>query len=581
MFRKISTMQGKLIILVIVLITLSAAAVGYLSIQQLYRYGNANSENLRELLIRSQQSQVKDLGDSTYTLISQYNDRIISGELTIEDAQQRALSRISAMRYDNNQGYFWVHSATEPRRPVMVMHPNNPGLNGTDISGINDFDTVDKIFYEGNIYAKHDQIISKNIQPMHLFVRMNEVCLKDGEGFVTYYWTKAGAAKDVGYPKLSYVRLFEPWGWVVGTGFYIDDVDNEVTAANALTQSVVKSAVGKVVLTTIISLLIALFLSLLIISRILKPVKAMVVSVQQIADGDLTQQIKVQSRDEIGVLAGAFNKMVDNLKAMVDDIQKSSGQLASHSQELASSSEEVSATVEEVASTTNEVAATSAQGADNAESAARESKNVQKVAEEGNLSVQETIQQINAIAQVSKDVSSAVQKLGEQSSQIGQIINTITSIADQTNLLALNAAIEAARAGEHGRGFAVVAEEVRKLAEQSAKAAREITNLIKDIQAGVSEAVNAMEHGTAAVNGGVEVAGKAGASLHRIIAAAEKNTDIIQDVAAGSRQVNEGTQQLTAANEQISSAVQQVTSAAQDLAQIANGLQNTVERFKV
>jgi methyl-accepting chemotaxis protein len=334
---------------------------------------------------------------------------------------------------------------------------------------------------------------------------------------------------------------------------------------------------------TLIAMIIMLGVALLIANFISKPIINLSKIAEAVARGDLTQKVDAgrNSKDEIGTLTAAFEKMVDNLKAMIGDIRKSSDRLTSHGQELASSSEEVSATVEEVASTTNEVAAISAQGAENAQAAALESEQVRQVAEEGNRAVKETVEKINSIASSTENVSNAIQKLGEQSNKIGEIINTITDIADQTNLLALNAAIEAARAGEHGRGFAVVAEEVRKLAEQSAGAANEITGLIKEIQDGVGGAINAMEQGTREVSEGVQVASNAGASLQQIIKAVEKNTAMIQDIAAGAKQANEGTQQLTTAGEQIASTVQQVSSSAQELANIAAELQNTVAKFRV
>ena len=336
------------------------------------------------------------------------------------------------------------------------------------------------------------------------------------------------------------------------------------------------------VLVTIIAIAIMLVIAILIANTVSKPMVKLSRAAEAIAHGDLTRKVEVGNRkDEIGALAGAFAEMVDSLKAMIISVQDSSAQVASHSQELASSSEEVSATVEEVASTTNEVAATSSQGAENAGSAAQESEQVQQVAEEGNKAVQETVEKIKSIANSSESVSTAINKLGTQSEQIGNIIDTITNIADQTNLLALNAAIEAARAGEHGKGFAVVAEEVRKLAEQSAEAANQITGLIKEIQVGVGEAINAMDHGASEVSEGVQVANNAGVALEQISKAIQKNTTVVKDLAAGIEQSNEGMQQLSSSNEQITSTVQQVSGAAQELANIAGELQNTIDRFKV
>lgn len=581
MFSKFKGIQGKFVLLIAVLIVFSTVLVAYLSISQLANYGKQNIDNLTNQLIANHKTRLQGLTDTVYSLLLHYNQLVEKGELTVEEAQELALSRLEAMRYDDGSGYYWIHSAKNLQHPVMVMHPIKPQLNGTDLSNINDFDTVEKIFYNGEIYPKNSGIVTENVKPVNLFVKMNEVCLSEGAGFVKYYWSKAGAQEGVGYPKLSYVKIFKPWDWVVGTGFYIDDVDKETAKANALTISNVNNARWKIIAATIVCLITGLLLSLLFTSRLIKPLKEMVLSVKHVAEGDLTQEIKVKSKDEIGILASTFNQMVGDLKNIITGIQDSSDKLASYSQELASSSEEVTATAEEVAGTTNEVAAISSSGAESAEAAAKESEQVRQVAEEGNKAVQETVEKINSIYTSTKNISGAMHKLGEQSEQIGQIINTITSIADQTNLLALNAAIEAARAGEHGRGFAVVAEEVRKLAEQSANAANEITGLIEQIQVGIGEAINAMDKGSQEVNEGVEIAGNAGAALEQIIKAVEKNIAIIKDVAAGSQRVNEGTQQLSTSNEQITCAIQQVSGSAQELANIAGELQNAVIKFRV
>jgi len=329
------------------------------------------------------------------------------------------------------------------------------------------------------------------------------------------------------------------------------------------------------------ALLVGLVLAVFITRSITGPVKAMMDGVRPLAEGDFTAPINVRSRDEIGQLAEVLNDTREKLRALVGNVVNIAESLSAHSQQLASASEEVSATVEEVASTTNEVSAIARRGAEGAAAAAGSAANMQSVAEKGNTAVADTVAKINAIAAVTQQVNTAVQQLGAISQQIGDITNTITGIADQTNLLALNAAIEAARAGEQGRGFAVVAEEVRKLAEQSANAAKEIEGLITRVQAGVGEAVAAMEKGIGEVRAGVSVAEQAGQSLKEIIGAVSETGSVIRDVAEGAEQAGEGAQQLTAATEQISASIQEVATAAGELARMAEKLSQAVGSFRV
>lgn len=383
-----------------------------------------------------------------------------------------------------------------------------------------------------------------------------------------------------------------------GYGFYTFEGEKSITSyapAKSVNWSIAQAALvdeftqplvglrNTNIVVTLLAVLIMFGVAIIIAGFISNPLVKMSRVAEGIADGDLTQKLDFgrTSKDELGVLAGSFKTMVENLKLLIKDIQNNASGLASNSLILASSSEEVSATLEEVASTTNQVASISARGAEKASAAVRESELVQQVAGDGNRAVKETIEKMSSIASTSENASHAVQKLGEQSKQIGEIINTITNIAEQTNLLALNAAIEAARAGEQGRGFAVVAEEVRKLAEQSAGAAKQIVGLIKEIQAGVKDAVNAMSKGTAEVNEGVKIADNAGITLSQISSVVERNTAIINEVAIGIKQSDEGTQQLTIANEQITSTMQEVSGAAQELANIANELQVLVGKFKI
>lgn len=248
---------------------------------------------------------------------------------------------------------------------------------------------------------------------------------------------------------------------------------------------------------------------------------------------------------------------------------------------MAASSQEADATTEEIASASSEVAAISETSAANAGALVRESEQVLGIAEVGNESVLNTISKINQIAEDTKQAEEVIKDLGDISRQVGNITETITGIAEQTNLLALNAAIESARAGEYGRGFAVVAEEVRKLAEQSAEAAKEIGQLVGKIQSGVDISVKTMIQDAQEVRQGVVLATGAGKSLQDIVEANRKTVELVKEIAAGAEQVSSGTSQMTASNVQITSVIKQIASAAQELASVSGELRAAVDKFQI
>jgi methyl-accepting chemotaxis protein len=329
---------------------------------------------------------------------------------------------------------------------------------------------------------------------------------------------------------------------------------------------------------------------------VIRPLSASVNLANHIADNDLAvDDLPVKAEDEIGEATSALNKMKNNLSGMIQSIAGTAGQVASASEEIssgASQSAESARTqadqTHQVATAMREMSSTVLQVSENSQKASDSSHKAAEAARQGGQVVEQTLATMRSIADSTKNVASRVTELGKSSEQIGKIVAVIDDIADQTNLLALNAAIEAARAGEQGRGFAVVADEVRKLAERTTKATKEIATMIESIQVETKNAVQAMELGNREVQVGVEKTAASGAALEEIIKMAQQVGDMISQIATAATQQSSATEQVNANISQISSLTQESSSAADqtakactDLSGLALDLQNLVGQFKL
>jgi Methyl-accepting chemotaxis protein len=333
---------------------------------------------------------------------------------------------------------------------------------------------------------------------------------------------------------------------------------------------------------TIFALVAGILAGFLLAGAIARPVKQVAAEAAKIADGDLTgREIPVKTRDEVGQLAGAFNTMQANLKEIANQLQEKSKIVASSSIELSASTENIAAGATETASTVSQVAGTVEQVTANVRHISDSSTQAAGYAGEGSAAIQRIAAQMEYIQNATAATAEVIHRLNHAAAKISQIVELITQIADQTNLLALNAAIEAARAGDQGRGFAVVAEEVRKLAEQSADAAKEIYALITAIQQESQKAVQSMDQGLEQVQAGQGVVKDVNVTFEKIIASVRGLAGDFRVVASAIAEISTSVQNVAAAAQEQTATMEEVSSTTQGLTRMAEELDNLAGRFKL
>jgi len=437
-------------------------------------------------------------------------------ETSVTDAQEEAKNLIRNMKYDGNN-YFWINGMDL----AMVMHPGNPIESKPDW------------YKPGGLESYKDP------EGTALFKEMVDIVGKtdSGEGFVPYMWIKPGLEEEGPKPKISFVKLLEPWQWVIGSGIYVDDIDVSVNLKREEGKISIRNNLIISAVLLIASLSISIILIIFISTSITRPIHKIVKLSNKAATGDLTVSVDIKSKDEIRDIGNAFSDLLVHLREVTISINESAEEVSLGSDQLSTSSQQVSqgateqaASAEEVSAAMEQMGSNILQTADNALQTEKIAKKCAEDAVKGGQAVEETVNAMNTIA--SK-------------------ISIIEEIARQTNLLALNAAIEAARAGESGKGFAVVASEVRKLAERSQVAAAEISELSST---------------------SVEVAEKAGKLLNEITPAIRQTADLVQEISAASNEQKIGTEQINEAINQLDKVIQQNASASEESASMSEEL---------
>jgi len=512
-------------------------------------------KQIHEDLYQGKVQKTQHVVQTASGILNHYHGLETAGTLNREAAQQQALAVVRQLRYDHDD-YFWINDL----RPYMVMHPTNPKLDGKDLSAIKDPDGF------------------------ALFNEMATLAKTKGAGMVDYRWPKPGS--DAPVQKTSYVQLFEPWGWVIGSGVYIDDMQAKFW--------------GQVWRACWVGLGIALIMAALVtlIARsIVRPLQEAVQAMANIASGesDLTRSLDTHGQDELTSMAQHFNGFVAKLRNVVGHLQstataldQSSTQMGHDASEAQQRCQQQALQMDQVATAINEVSYAVQDVAKNAEHAASEMRGAQDQAQQGQHNIDSSLQQIDDLSGTISQAVEVIRTLASQTTDISTVLEVIRSIAEQTNLLALNAAIEAARAGEQGRGFAVVADEVRLLAQRTQKSTADIQAMIEGLQKHSEAAVNVIASSSRASQLTIEQATQAGQSLSSIGQALTNLNGLNASIASATLQqshvvedINQNVTQAAGLSQSTAQAAEQSSVASLHLKELSVQLNQLLRQFKV
>ena len=535
---------------------------------------------LKHSLVQGKEDRVVAVIDAAISVVSHYQALEDNGSLTTAQAQQGALAAIKAIRYSGTE-YIWINDLGRPI-PKMVMHPTVPALEGT---------VLDKpSFNYATLMRNRDGSAEQVLNNTNLFVSIVDVINRYGDGFVEYQWPKpvsGGGVTDERYTKLSDVKKDPRWGWVLGSGIYIDDV----TAA----YRAVAIKIGTlVVIIIVLTVGISLFIRRWLLKALGGEVDYTKQLVQQVAGGDFSVSVQLADGDSDSLLA-ALKSLVEQLRTIIRQQSELAEQLATQSEVLDDSSQQsqqllqsVMEQTAQVATAVNEMTATCEDMARSATIAAKSARDADHEAQNGTTAVAQTIAAIDALKNKLEQVSDVIGKLSKRGEEVGAVTDVIGAIAEQTNLLALNAAIEAARAGDLGRGFAVVADEVRTLASRSQASTQDINKQIQAIQHDSVQAVQSMTQSKTETEQTIVCSQQANEALHRINAAVSSITDVNDQLASATEElavvsgtINENMENIANAVESTTAKSAELSASSQHLRQMASKMKQSLSGYKM
>ncbi|SCA57308.1 Methyl-accepting chemotaxis protein [Candidatus Terasakiella magnetica] len=521
---------------------------------------------LNSSLHQGREMQTQNLVGSVYSVLESLNKEVSKGHLTLEEAKMEAKEIVGAMRYGDND-YFWLNDLDH----VVILHPIKPSLNGRNLEKLEDPNGV-------RVYG---EIVNRAKQ--------------DGEGYVSYHWPKPGSDKPVS--KLAFVKLYEPWGWVIGTGIYMDDVSDAFW-------TIAIQELQVLLVISIIMIVVAIYIA----RDIRHGITTMAKTMKHLSEGATDIETPMQERkDAIGNMAKEVEyfrtQLIENEKmaerqrqeeeaqhqraALIEQlatdfdagINVALGSVASAASQLDTTASSMSSTAQQTSTQATVVAGASEETANNVQTVAAASEELTASIQEVGQQVQTSTDIAQSAAHKAQETQITVNSLSDTASRISQASALIGDIAEQTNMLALNATIEAARAGDAGKGFAVVANEVKSLATQTARATEEINAHVRAIQTVSYDTVEAISEINNVIEDMNNIASAVAAAVEEQSAATSEIARNIEQAAAGTQEVNRNIIEVNQAANDTGAASQQVLSASSMLNDQSVSLRKIVEDF--
>lgn len=492
--KRTKSLRGTIMLLCVLLVTLTAIIVGLNGILSIKDMADTAYQTYETAINSGYNTEIKSEVQSTISVLQSEYNKFLAGEKTEEQAKEDAKEIIRVMRYrDDQSGYFWIDDTNY----ILIMHPVLVEQEGA---------------YRFELKDPNGVMIIQEI--------MKTCQSEEKGGFNEFYFTKSDGVTVA--PKVAYSQIFEPWGWIVSTGNYVDDMEEDMAKVRADLDGAYESALSRVNMVSAVVMVIALSIAFFYGTHIVKPLKRMQEFAVNLSEGDLTAEIYVKQRNEIGQTADAMSiaqknmqGLIEGIKEVAQNVNKALSDFDRVFNNMRTSIGEASTAIDSIANNVSgQAASTDAASdeviviADKIERTGVEVERLDENAKDMQSLSKQSMSTLNHLIEVNNKTRANIEAMHKQTELTNQSVqqiqgaaNLITEISDQTGLLALNASIEAARAGELGRGFTVVADEIAKLAHQSATSVDEINRVVNELLENAAQSVSVMQE----INGSVDI----------------------------------------------------------------------------